>query len=106
MLKLAAESPFQGEREAALAAAKRLAKKQGMSLEDAAADHTGREENLAEEAARTRANSEAQRNGPFRTALLFVSRLCRPMIAALFTSNWQKTARLELRAKAGDPIAM
>ena len=38
LLKLAAESPFEGEREAALAAAKRLARKHGMSLQDAAAE--------------------------------------------------------------------
>jgi len=68
LLKLAAESPFEGEREAALAAAKRLAKKHGMSLEEAAADHTGREDDLAEDAARTRAKSEAQRNGPWTGA--------------------------------------
>ena len=37
LLKLAAESPFEGEREAALAAAKRLAQKHGMSLDEAAA---------------------------------------------------------------------
>ena len=37
LLKLAAESPYEGEREAALAAAKRLVKKHGMSLQEAAA---------------------------------------------------------------------
>lgn len=37
LLKLAAESPFEGEREAALAAAKRLAERHGMSLREAAA---------------------------------------------------------------------
>ena len=37
LLKLAAESPFEGEREAALAAAKRLAAKHNMDLRDAAA---------------------------------------------------------------------
>ncbi|MGA1066654.1 MAG: DUF2786 domain-containing protein, partial [Alphaproteobacteria bacterium] len=36
-MKLAAESPFEGEREAALAAAKRLAAKHNMDLRDAAA---------------------------------------------------------------------
>ena len=36
MLKLAAESPFKGERSAALAAADRLAKRHGMTLEEAA----------------------------------------------------------------------
>jgi hypothetical protein len=36
MLKLAAESPFDGERDNALTAAKRLAAKCGMTLEDAA----------------------------------------------------------------------
>ena len=36
LLKLAAESPFKGERSAALAAADRLAKRHGMSLEEAA----------------------------------------------------------------------
>ena len=40
LLKLAAESPFEGERTAALIAARRLADKHGMSLEEAAA--TGR----------------------------------------------------------------
>ncbi len=37
LLKLAAESPFQGERDAALAAAKRLAARRGMDLREAAA---------------------------------------------------------------------
>ena len=37
LLKLAAESPFKGERAAALAAADRLAKRHGMSLDEAAA---------------------------------------------------------------------
>ena len=36
LLKLAAESPFKGERSAALAAAERLATRHGMSLEEAA----------------------------------------------------------------------
>ena len=36
LLKLAAESPFKGERSAALAAADRLAKRHGMTLEEAA----------------------------------------------------------------------
>jgi len=36
LLKLAAESPFEGERRNALAAATRLAKRHGMSLEEAA----------------------------------------------------------------------
>ena len=36
LLKLAAESPFEGERRNALAAADRLAKRHGMSLEEAA----------------------------------------------------------------------
>jgi hypothetical protein len=35
LLKLAAESPFKGERSAALAAANRLAKRHGMTLEEA-----------------------------------------------------------------------
>lgn len=39
-----------------------------MSLEDAAADHTGREEDLAEEAARSRAKAEAERNRPWAAA--------------------------------------
>lgn len=38
LLKLAAESPFEGERENALAAARRLAGRFGMSLAEAAAD--------------------------------------------------------------------
>ncbi|HEY7689280.1 MAG TPA: hypothetical protein VH835_11325 [Dongiaceae bacterium] len=37
-MKLAAESPFAGERENALAAAKRLAERHGMTLEEAAGD--------------------------------------------------------------------
>jgi len=36
LLNLAKESPYEGEREAALAAAKRMAKSRGMSLEEAA----------------------------------------------------------------------
>ena len=36
LLKLAAESPFEGERSAALAAAKRLATRHGMTLDEAA----------------------------------------------------------------------
>jgi hypothetical protein len=36
LLKLAAESPFEGERDSALAAAKRLAKRFGMTLDEAA----------------------------------------------------------------------
>lgn len=63
LLKLAAESPFEGERDAALAAAKRLAKKVGMSLEDAAADQSGREEvqSVVEERARARNKDYASR---------------------------------------------
>jgi hypothetical protein len=38
LLKLAAESPFAGERENALAAAKRLAERHGMTLQEASAD--------------------------------------------------------------------
>lgn len=38
LLKLAAESPFEGERQAALAAAKRLAERCGMTLREAAAE--------------------------------------------------------------------
>jgi hypothetical protein len=68
LLKLAAESPFEGERQAALAAAKRLAKKHGMSLEDAAADHTGRDEDDAGSEARAKAKAEAAQNRPWAGA--------------------------------------
>jgi hypothetical protein len=42
LLKLAAESPFAGERDNALAAARRLAERFGMTLQEAAADVAGR----------------------------------------------------------------
>ena len=53
LLMLAAESPFEGERENALAAAKRMAERKGLSLEEAAAMRT--------QAAKERPRQEAQR---------------------------------------------
>jgi len=48
LLKLAAESPFIGERDNALAAARRMAARFGMSLEEAAADASRRQEPAAQ----------------------------------------------------------
>jgi hypothetical protein len=68
LLKLAANSPYQGERDAALAAAERMVAKRGMTLDEAA--QRAADDDLAEvsraDKARARAEHEAARR--FREA--------------------------------------
>ena len=64
LLKLAANSPFQGERDAALAAAERLVAKHGMTLDEAA--QRAVEDNQAEAREKERAQTHAEQDAARR----------------------------------------
>ena len=69
LLMLAAESPFEGERSNALAAAKRMADRKGITLDEAAAMRTQSETTRAQaETQQTESESERTFNSRFATA--------------------------------------
>ncbi len=69
LLMLAAESPFEGECENALAAAKRMAERIGLSLDEAAAMRTqSAKENPRQEAPRRQSEAEQEFSSRFATA--------------------------------------
>lgn len=67
-MKLAANSPFQGERDAALAAAERLVSKHGMTLDEAAQRAVEDNETEAREQARAKTHAEQDAARRFREA--------------------------------------
>ncbi len=92
MLKLAANSPYQGERDAALAAAERLVTRHGMTLDEAA--QRAVEDNKAEAAAKERAQTHAEQDAARRFREAEARR-------AADKSNWEQAWR-EARARGLD----
>jgi len=89
LLKLAAESPFKGERSAALAAADRLAKRHGMTLEEAASG--GPEPELPKQPPQAR-------RGPHQTRTRDVGR------AVHIMDNWVANDKARREAAMADAL--